>query len=115
MRNRHPKQEARDAYGHGSDDAIDRHHCVKHTRRTDLTAPLTCVCLLASRRMSRGVSNGAIAGVLGLFCASAYVYTMRAVGQDELDVALAQRETKAAAKDSKAAAWPAAGGKASRT
>jgi hypothetical protein len=65
------------------------------------------------------VSNGAIAGVLGLFCASAYVYTMRAVGQDELDVALAQRETKAAAKDSKAAAagsqGSAAGGKASRT
>jgi hypothetical protein len=95
-------------------------HCAKHTRRTDLTAPVICVCLFASRRMSRGVSNGAIAGVLGLFCASAYVYTMRAVGQDELDVALAQRETaETGAKDSKAAAagsqGSAAGGKASRT
>jgi hypothetical protein len=52
---------------------------------------------------ARGVSNGVIAGALGAFCVGAYVYTMRAVGQDDLDVAVAQHEAKASKAADKAA------------
>jgi hypothetical protein len=43
----------------------------------------------------RGVSNAAVGGVLAAFCAAVYGYSMHAVGQDNLDVALEQRVMKA--------------------
>jgi hypothetical protein len=45
--------------------------------------------------------NLVVAGSLGAFCVGAYTYTMRAVGRDDLDVAIAKRD---AAKESAAAA-----------
>ena len=69
--------------------------------------------------MSRGVSNAAVGGVLAAFCAGVYGYTMRAVGQDDLDVALEQRQTKAGVQGKQPAqgsgAKPAAGGAKPRT
>jgi hypothetical protein len=48
--------------------------------------------------------NLVVAGSLGAFCLGAYTYTMRAVGRDDMDDAIAKRE---AAKASQTAA-PAA-------
>ena len=46
---------------------------------------------------SKGLTNGLIAGSLFAFCAGVYVYTMNAVGRDDLDVAVAKREAAAPA------------------
>jgi hypothetical protein len=54
--------------------------------------------------MSPVAKNLLVSGSLGAFCVGAYVYTMRAVGRDDLDGAIAKRE---AAKASAAAAPPA--------
>ena len=54
--------------------------------------------------MSPAAKNLLVSGSLGAFCVGAYVYTMRAVGRDDLDGAIAKRE---AAKASAAAAPPA--------
>lgn len=42
--------------------------------------------------MSPLAKNLAVSGALGAFCVGAYVYTMRAVGRDDLGDAIAKRE-----------------------
>ena len=69
--------------------------------------------------MSRGVSNAAVGGLLAAFCAGVYGYSMHAVGQDNLDVALEQRTAKAGEQGKPPAqgggAQPAAGSGKKRT
>jgi hypothetical protein len=56
--------------------------------------------------MSPLAKNLVVAGSLGAFCLGAYTYTMRAVGRDDLDDAIAKRD--AAKGSAAAAAAPAA-------
>ena len=56
--------------------------------------------------MSPAARNLVVAGSLGAFCIGAYTYTMRAVGRDDMDDAIAKRE--AAIAPAPAAAAPAA-------
>ncbi len=59
---------------------------------------------MSSPAASKTVSNALIAGTLGAFCVGVYTYTMRAVGRDDLDVAVAKREAAAQTPEQPAAA-----------